>query len=451
MDNWDKDGRAVAGLHFGNSPWPDRLAWAAVLVGLIMTVLPLGYVTPIWMRAMLSTAMVASAFLVSWARFAGDNGMQKLRLLIREKADADRDAADARKEISHREAELKKILDDLDTREVMLQAKIANAQSQERGAVVTAAQTLAAEKARLQRERDQAQRDLDDGLRRMRDQAARAVADFDRQVAELISEEAAEQNKGLTQKQVNDIDRQIAALDAAEAAERNKAVGQKQKDHIRSVLQAARVMDADIHLIGPKLKDRLCRCGFVTAADINPSVTRVSGIGPTRGSLAMSWRHSVEARAERTKPTALTSAEDKAIHQRFESRRSALMARKQNAQTALAAEHRAIRDQFSSRRAALLAQKAKVQSSMPAAEQTARPKLAQTLARLDQEEKAKHREAEVMDIQARTKARAVIEEAQRNLDQLRQERQSPRVAQAQQPCVEACQQLAPSAVSWPND
>jgi hypothetical protein len=390
MDSWGQPGQAVAGLRFGNSPWPDRITWAVALIEMLVVVLMILIGLPGWAGGIMTTAAITAAVGFSRSRYANDPGVQTLRRLVSQITDAAREAADADDEVRRREADLKKLLDDLSARELRLQAKIAEARTKERDVLATIAQTLAAEKARLRQERDQAQRDLDAGLRRVRDRVARAVAD---------------------------LDRRTAGLPAAEDAERDMVLSKKQAEHVQAVLRAARVANADIPNVGPKLTGLMIQGGFVTAADITGAVTRVHGIGSKREQAVLAWRARVEVRAERTKPAAITPIEE-----------------------------RAIRDRFEGLRTALLAQRVKEQSVLPAEERLMQAAHTQTVIRLNQEETAKHRDAEARENQARTQAQLVIEEAEHKLDRLRQERQSAGMNQARQRCAEARQ--AQASANW---
>jgi hypothetical protein len=382
----------VTGIGFGNAPWLDRLAWAVALVSFgLAGLIGLGG-SPAWVTALMFAATLFIVVEFSTFRYTNDPGVKKLRQLVGQTKEAVREAVEAGRKVLQREAELKKLLDDLDAREAGLQAAIAAARTQEKQALATSAQALVSEKTRLQRERDQAQRDRDSGLQRARDRVARAVADLDRQTAGLVTEEA---------------------------AERNRVLSQMQKEHIMAELRAARVLDTDIYDEDLSLKElqSMYQQGGVTAADING----IEAERRQRKQALLARRRSVEARAERTKPTAINPAEEQAIREQFERRRTALVAKRTKEQASLTSEEQAVQSAYQ-----------------------------QAISRLYQDESAQHGQADARENQARAQARTAVEEAEGKLRQLLQERQSAGVTQARRRCGEAhqAQALATGRKAW---
>jgi hypothetical protein len=390
VENGGKDGQATAGVDFGNSPWPDRITWSAALVAAAVSLVTAVLGVPVWSGLSLAAVSVAAAVAHARSRYANDPGVQRLRVLLRQAADAARDVADAGVAVCKRDEELNRLLDNLNGREAAWRAKLTEARTREGRAVALAAQTLATETARLHSERGQARRDRGDGLRRVRDRAARTVAD---------------------------LDQQVSVLGAEESDERRKLLAQKQEEHTRALLRAVFVVNASIPGVADELTARLVERGFRTAADITAGIYSVRGIGPSKGRAIMTWWRSVRDRADETRPTRLTAAEDQAIRARFEARCVVLLAQREQVQSGLSAEEEAIGSTFT-----------------------------QTIAQLDREEAARRREVETKRQEAQTRAQAMIEDASYNLRELGRERQSPPVVQARQRCSEARRHQA--SVNW---
>jgi len=385
MENWD-----TPGLRFVNSPWPVRCAWIFVVAALAasLTLLLTGFpLLPGTLVLMFATAVAVSA---TWTCYADDPALEELGRLERRVGAARREAEDAGREVERRESDLKGLLVAIDAREASLRAVIAEAQANEQYGLVLRAQTLAGEKARLKRERGQAKRDMEDSLQQARERSARVVAD---------------------------IDRRIAGQRGIEASMLSAALTQKQDDHVRAVLAAARLLDAVIHGVGEVLKARLWQHGFKTAADVSHKVSRVYGIGLEKGRAIISWRDCVKARADRSKPTALTSAEVSAIRQKVESERLAL-----------------------------LDQREKSQRNLHDHEKSAQTAYSHKINRLDQEERALERESALKEDQIRCRAKTAIREANEKLHVVCNERMSPRVHQARRDCAEA--RKAQATANW---
>lgn len=113
--------------------------------------------------------------------------------------------------------------------------------------------------------------------------------------------------------------RQREVLFQAEKDEIHRALETLQRDHLENGLTAARVSDATIPGIGPRLKERLAGYGVVSAAQVTEKTSRLPGFGETKHQALMNWRVSVVARLESTRPHALPHEQLEAIKQKYQS------------------------------------------------------------------------------------------------------------------------------------
>lgn len=106
-----------------------------------------------------------------------------------------------------------------------------------------------------------------------------ALQEYERKRALLQS--LADEYRGLGQRRAKEL----------QALERDRERVQKQ-----DFLERFDVETASLSGIGPGIKAQLIAEGFETAADLNPRVLNVSGIGPARYATLMAWRSALESR-----------------------------------------------------------------------------------------------------------------------------------------------------------
>jgi len=134
--------------------------------------------------------------------------------------------------------------------------------------------------------------------------------------------------------QVSELDRKISGLKQQEANEKNSAANALQNSHVQNYLRSHSLMSSWIPGIGETYKSRLFYSGFQTAADIDSSVRRVSGIGATRETALILWRQGLEHEARMSAPN-LSSQERQAIENKYRQARQTHEAEKQRLQTQL--------------------------------------------------------------------------------------------------------------------
>lgn len=108
--------------------------------------------------------------------------------------------------------------------------------------------------------------------------------------------------QGTLGNQIADHDRRIAGLKQSETDEKNKVAAAAIEQHIEAHLRRHSVSSSHIPGIGDAYKTRLAYAGFVTAADVDVTVVRVSGIGPARQAALIRWRLGLENQARRFAP-----------------------------------------------------------------------------------------------------------------------------------------------------
>jgi F0F1-type ATP synthase alpha subunit len=168
---------------------------------------------------------------------------------------------------------------------------------------------------------------------------------------------SAETNKlnslqGTLGNQISELDRKISGLKQKETDEMISALNALQATHTQSYLRSHSVMTSRISGIGQAYKSRLYYAGFQTAADIDYSVSRVSGIGATRQAALMSWRHSLEYRANQTAPN-LSSQDKQAIENKYRQTRQVHESEKQRLKTQLDVQITNARQYFADARQSL--------------------------------------------------------------------------------------------------
>jgi hypothetical protein len=92
-----------------------------------------------------------------------------------------------------------------------------------------------------------------------------------------------------------------------------------QKHHIVKGLSTHLVKDADISGVGPKLKERLAELGIHTALDVSEhAVNQVPGVGAAKRVALMSWRSTLYAQLDATKPVKLPDHQLEYIQKKFQ-------------------------------------------------------------------------------------------------------------------------------------
>lgn len=109
--------------------------------------------------------------------------------------------------------------------------------------------------------------------------------------------------QGTLGNQISDLTRRIIGLRQKEVEETNTAQDALLKNHVQSYLRSHSVRGSSIPGIGESYMARLAYSGFTTAADIDWSVSRIHGIGPTRTAALIRWKERLENEARRSAPT----------------------------------------------------------------------------------------------------------------------------------------------------
>jgi hypothetical protein len=152
--------------------------------------------------------------------------------------------------------------------------------------------------------------------------------------------------------QISGLDRRIAGLNQKEADEKGRAIQALQDIHIQNYLRSHNVLASKIPNVGEAFQSRLFFHGFKTAADINASVIRVSGIGPKRENALRQWRQQLEQEARMCGPS-LSAQERLAIESKFRNERQALAIEKEKLQTQFEAQVASVRAYFANQRQAM--------------------------------------------------------------------------------------------------
>lgn len=137
---------------------------------------------------------------------------------------------------------------------------------------------------------------------------------------------------------------EIGQLRQSEATELATALKTQQEQYIIAYLRSFMVETASIPGMGPSFKSRLKSAGFHSAADIDVyQVQRVKGIGMSRASSLLTWRRSIESRAQASMPQALSHSDTTSIQAKYQSRRRSLEEEKTRAEQQQRHEEDAIR------------------------------------------------------------------------------------------------------------
>ncbi|HEY3855646.1 MAG TPA: hypothetical protein VGO67_14750 [Verrucomicrobiae bacterium] len=152
--------------------------------------------------------------------------------------------------------------------------------------------------------------------------------------------------------QVLELDRKISDLKQKESDEKNVALNALQISHVQAYLRSHSVMNSWIPGIGETYKSRLYYIGFQTAADIDGSVRRVNGIGPSREMALRIWRQGLEREARMSGPN-LSSQEKHAIENKYRQTQLMHETEKQRIQAQLSEQVASARQYFSDARQSL--------------------------------------------------------------------------------------------------
>jgi Protein of unknown function (DUF3761) len=104
----------------------------------------------------------------------------------------------------------------------------------------------------------------------------------------------------------------------AEKEEARATLRTLQREHIENGLAEALIKEARIPGMGPKIKERLAGYGILSAAHVNHKIDELPGFGEVKRQALLSWRSSVLAKLESTKPTTLSLKQLEIIKQNYQ-------------------------------------------------------------------------------------------------------------------------------------
>ena len=190
----------------------------------------------------------------------------------------------------------------------------------------------------------------------------KALANLNSQILKLNqrrSETSSSETKSLNSiqatlgSQIVDLDRRIAALNQKESDEKSKMLTVIQNSYVQNYLSNHFLANSSIPGIGAAYKSRLVSCGFATAANINWSVSQVSGIGTARQSALMNWRDKLEFEAKQSAP-GLSAQVRLAIENKYRDDRQILDSNKRQLKKQFDDQVAGVRHYFSNERQALI-------------------------------------------------------------------------------------------------
>lgn len=104
----------------------------------------------------------------------------------------------------------------------------------------------------------------------------------------------------------------------AEKANLQSILQQKVNAHISTQLHSARLSDAKISGVGPKLKEKMNLSGIYSAADVTPNILlSVPGLGEVKRQEVLNWRRWIETQARRSAPTKLDEVTKNTITEEY--------------------------------------------------------------------------------------------------------------------------------------
>lgn len=103
-----------------------------------------------------------------------------------------------------------------------------------------------------------------------------------------------------------------------ESSELSKALGAIQSAFIRSGLQNAKINDAKVSGIGPKLKEKLAEYGVRTALDVSASkISAIPGFGQAKVDAITAWQEEVERYLRAKSPQNLDGGQEHSIRSKY--------------------------------------------------------------------------------------------------------------------------------------
>ncbi|MBA4385462.1 MAG: hypothetical protein C0410_12060 [Anaerolinea sp.] len=134
----------------------------------------------------------------------------------------------------------------------------------------------------------------------------------ERLVANLSELDSASKNRQIQ------LANQMENIAKAEKVKLQTTLQQQQNRYILQRLLSARLLDASISGIGPKLKERMTYVGINSAADItNAKLADISGLGEAKTQEVLNWRRWVEYQAQKSAPKQLDAATENNILEEF--------------------------------------------------------------------------------------------------------------------------------------
>ena len=98
----------------------------------------------------------------------------------------------------------------------------------------------------------------------------------------------------------------------------NVVLQNSQQAYINNGLQSGYIKDARIPGVGPKLKERLAEHRILTAAQIKGErLSKIPGFGESKQQALFSWKNTLRARLESTKPTRLTDEQAETLKAKY--------------------------------------------------------------------------------------------------------------------------------------
>lgn len=115
--------------------------------------------------------------------------------------------------------------------------------------------------------------------------------------------------------------RKRTALFQDQHDEINIVLHHSQQAYIKKGLEGSQIKVAQIPGVGPKLKERLAEHRITNAAQIkNESLSKILGFGESKRQALFSWRNTLQADLESTKPTKLTEEQAESIKGKYQAR-----------------------------------------------------------------------------------------------------------------------------------
>jgi hypothetical protein len=115
--------------------------------------------------------------------------------------------------------------------------------------------------------------------------------------------------------------RKRTALFQDQHDEINIVLQHSQQAYIKNGLEGNQIKDAQIPGVGSKLKERLAEHRITNAAQIkNESLSKILGFGESKRQALFSWRNTLQADLESTKPTRLTEEQAESIKGKYQAR-----------------------------------------------------------------------------------------------------------------------------------